>query len=92
MNKIVILLMLLLFVGCGSDNNSKKYIATPINTTENTNVNGDAVIVDTSGNVDVNVTKTENYINIDCGEGGCGDISIGTEVDNNENNESNESN
>ncbi len=91
----VLVLLVFVFIGCGESTGKQYVVKEPVNVDKTTTVSGDAIIVESGDNTDMNVTKNENgTINIDCGEGGCGDITIGTETtdsNNNDNNDSNES-
>ena len=96
MLKYLILVFGIFLYGCG-EAKGKTYVSTPteVHTNETTTVNGDAVIVNSNGESNVTVVKNENgNIEINCGDGGCGDISIGTieDEDENENNETKEEN
>jgi len=91
MKQLIGIIFVFVFIGCGESTGKQYVVKETVNVDKTTTVSGDAVIVESGGNADMNITKNENgTINIDCGEGGCGDITIGTET-NNDNNDSNES-
>lgn len=75
--KRMIVLSILVFglVGCGSDTTT--YVETPVENLEEPGIipKGDAIIVDGGESV----TVTSSSVIIDCG-GGCGDVTVGTEI------------
>ncbi len=88
MKKMIILSALAFaLIGCGSDTTT--YVETPIENLEEPSMipAGDAIIVDGGESV----TVTSSSIIVDCGAGGCGDVSVATEIvddasDNSDNN------
>ncbi len=66
-----------LLTGCGSDGGTT-YIETPVENLEEPSVipEGDAIIVDGGESV----TVTSSSIIVDCGAGGCGDVTVATEI------------
>ena len=76
--KRMIILSVLVFglVGCGSDTTT--YVETPIENLEEPALipQGDAIIVDGGESV----TVTSSSITISCGDGGCGDVTVATEI------------
>ncbi len=77
MKKMIVLSVLVFgLVGCGSDTTT--YVETPVENLEEPGMipAGDAIIVDGGESV----TVTSSSIVVDCGDGGCGDVSVGTEI------------
>ena len=74
----MIVLSVLVFglVGCGSDTTT--YVETPVENLEEPGIipKGDAIIVDGGQSV----TVTSSSIIVDCGAGGCGDVTVATEI------------
>ncbi len=72
---------ILLLTGCGGSNTfrTSEVAEEGVPTTE-----GDSLIITTTGDGDTNITYVEvedGGIYIDCGDGGCGDIYVGYEVE-----------
>ena len=68
------------FTGCGSSGTT--YVASePIE--EEIPVPGDNIMIAADGNSTANYTYTRvgDEINVDCGDGGCGDVTIGSAVE-----------
>ena len=77
MNKIIAIILTLsafLMLGCGS--NTTTYEKEKVGEDLQEIPNDGAIIVEGGESI----TVTSSAIIVDCGEGGCGDVSIGTEV------------
>ena len=77
MKKVLMLsVVAFMMVGCGSDTTT--YVETPVDNLEEPGIipKGDAIIVDGGESV----TVTSSSIIVDCGDGGCGDVTVGTEI------------
>ena len=81
MKNTILAIAVLGIVGCGSGGGSKPYVteAVETNTSEPTKVPGGSVVVVEGGG---DIIVTDDSVTIECGSGGCGDISIGNETDN----------
>ena len=85
MNKIILALCVgIIISGCGGST-AKSYNTQQVQPNNPvsgpTEVNGDAIIVNTNGNADVtSVSVSNGGVYIDCGENGCGDVLVGNTI------------